>query len=346
MIAENGIKIIGKVEDTVSKKMEVFYNPIMKLNRDISVLLLKAIDKKEMQIGLPLSGSGIRGIRFLKELESEKIKRIYFNDYREGFEKELTENFKLNGVAFDSEQIIISNQEASKFLLSECGFDYIDIDPFGSPNPFLDGAIKRISRGGVLAVTATDTSALCGTYPKVCRRKYWAEPCHDFRMHEFGLRILIRKVQLIGVQFEKAMIPVFSYSRDHYMRVFFLCFKGKKKCDDVLKAHSIVDGYGPLWTGAIFDSELVDKMFEKNLKSELIDTDFMNMILKESKINLIGFYDIWKSCSKLKITCPKFEKIFDAVSSLGFKLCRTHFSECGLKTNMPEEQFLDILKKL
>ena len=41
-----------------------------------------------------------------------------------------------------------------------CGyFDYIDIDPFGSPNPFLAAAIGRITRNGIVAVTATDTAS-------------------------------------------------------------------------------------------------------------------------------------------------------------------------------------------
>jgi len=38
----------------------------MKLNRDIAVLLLNSADKEDMQIALPLAGSGIRGIRFLR----------------------------------------------------------------------------------------------------------------------------------------------------------------------------------------------------------------------------------------------------------------------------------------
>ena len=44
-------------------------------------------------------------------------------------------------------------------------------------------------------------------------------------MHEIGLRILIRRVQLAGSVYDKALIPILSYSKEHYMRVFFKCEK-------------------------------------------------------------------------------------------------------------------------
>ena len=80
MITEGKAKIDVKIEKIVSKKMETFYNPVMKFNRDISMLLLKSINNKNMQIGLPLAGSGVRGIRFLLELSKSKVKSVYFND--------------------------------------------------------------------------------------------------------------------------------------------------------------------------------------------------------------------------------------------------------------------------
>ncbi|MCU0373510.1 MAG: ATP-binding protein, partial [Ignavibacteria bacterium] len=77
------------------------------------------------------------------------------------------------------------------------GFDYIDIDPFGSPCPFLDAAIKRLSRGGILAVTATDTSALAGKSAVTEREfnidgsKRWVRfnysPAYDSKNKIFGV---------------------------------------------------------------------------------------------------------------------------------------------------------------
>ncbi|GAG35537.1 unnamed protein product, partial [marine sediment metagenome] len=227
-IAEGKALIFAPKEKKVSKKLPVFYNPAMKLNRDISVLLLNSIKNKDMQIALPLAGTGVRGARFLLELNKNKIKNISMNDYNGKASKIIEQNLKLNKIK-KTKKISITKKDANLFLLESSGFDYIDIDPFGTPNYFLDSAVKRLAREGILAVTATDTSALAGSFPAACKRKYWAVPIREELKHEIGLRILIRKVQLIGAQFDKALTPIFSYAEQHYMRAFFYCEKGKHK---------------------------------------------------------------------------------------------------------------------
>ena len=42
------------------------------------------------------------------------------------------------------------------------GWDYIDVDPFGSCLPFLEAAVAGVRDGGLLAVAATDLAVLCG----------------------------------------------------------------------------------------------------------------------------------------------------------------------------------------
>ena len=58
----------------VNARMEVFYNPEMISNRNISILLLNTISNKNMKLALPLAGSGIRALRFLQEIKKGKIK--------------------------------------------------------------------------------------------------------------------------------------------------------------------------------------------------------------------------------------------------------------------------------
>ena len=67
--------------EKISKEMNVFYNSVMSLNRDVSILLLNSVNKNNLQIADPLAASGIRSIRFLRELSESKIKKIYINDY-------------------------------------------------------------------------------------------------------------------------------------------------------------------------------------------------------------------------------------------------------------------------
>ena len=42
------------------------------------------------------------------------------------------------------------------------GWDFIDVDPFGSCLPFLEAAVAGANDGGVLAIAATDLTVLCG----------------------------------------------------------------------------------------------------------------------------------------------------------------------------------------
>jgi tRNA (guanine26-N2/guanine27-N2)-dimethyltransferase len=41
-------------------------------------------------------------------------------------------------------------------------FDVVDLDPYGSPAVFLDGAVQSVKDGGLLLVTCTDMAVLCG----------------------------------------------------------------------------------------------------------------------------------------------------------------------------------------
>ena len=326
----------------ISKKLPVFYNPAMKMNRDISVLLLNAIGNKDMVIADPLAGSAVRSIRFLKELKKGIIREIHINDYSDKAVELIKDNLTKNELEKDK-RIIISCNDANIFLMQSKGFHYIDIDPFGTPNPYLDSAAKKLARDGVLAVTATDTSALCGTYPKACARKYWAVPRRDEIMHETGLRILVRKVQLIGAQYDKALIPVFSYASEHYMRIFFICKKGKKKVDEMQKQHGYLSDAGPIWFGRLWDPKLAEKISKLNKDDKL--AKFLNIIYQESKIDTVGFYQLHAFCKKHKLRLRKTEDIKNQIIKKGFRVSDTHFSPYGIRSDIGEDNLKQILKK-
>ena len=370
-------KAIVKVytAETVSKELPVFYNPIMKLNRNISVLLLNSIDKKNMQIALPLAATGIRGIRFLLELKKGKIKGISFNDNSTEAVKLIKSNLKLNKIKL-KDKVKIFNLDANEFLLSSKGFDYIDIDPFGSPNFLLDSSVKRLGREGILAVTATDTGALCGSYKNVCLRKYSGRPLRSEFCHETGLRILVSKVQSIGAQYDKALTPIFSYSKEHYFRIFFECIKGKKKVDELMKnigyivhckkclfrkttkdifnsnkcsvCGSKLDYAGPLWLGQLWDKKLVTRMC-KNIKAlkdkELIK--FLKTIKKELKINSVGFYDVAQVVKHNKLkNVPKKDLLINEIKKAGFKAAETHIKPNSIRSSVTVKELGKIIKKI
>lgn len=355
----------------VHKKMDIFYNPIMASHRNISILLLNSISNKGMNIAYPLAGSGIRSLRFLQELKKGKINHLLANDVRDNFPKFFRSSLRENKI--QNKNISIFQQDASLFLLNRvadthkpdnfCGyFDYIDIDPFGSPNPFLDAAIARICRDGILAITATDTAALTGTYEKVTRRKYWAQPLRNYLMHEIGLRILIRKIQLQAIQFEKALIPLLSYSKDHYYRLYLQSSRGKEKCDEMVQQHqyflfchnclnfktsmynrekcscgNIFHFAGPLWVGNLGDYSLVQKMAQNNPFPE--EQKILNLLQAEYQQNKVGFYDLHVLSRKYKTEPPKMEPALKTLKGM-----RTHFTPTGIKTDKVLSEVLKAMR--
>lgn len=365
IISEGKVKFYASRDKAgkISKELEVFYNPVMTFNRDVSVLLLNALNQKGLQMCDLMAGSGVRSLRFLKELKQGIINHLVVNDYDDGFQELLKKNLKLNSIK-ENDKIEIKSMDANKLLLDSIGFDYIDIDPFGSPNNFLENAIVRLSRRGILALTATDTAPLAGTFPNTCMRKYWAKPLSNHLMHEIGLRILIRKVQLLGVQHDKALIPIYSYFKDHYFRIFFRCIKGKKECDKILLQHNYflycnncqsfrtskinhgiccnneMEYAGPLWIGELFNSALAKKILSMDKENR-----FLKTIYEESKIDAIGFYDIHVLAKKHKFAIPNYEKLLVALNKNG-KSSRTHFSEQGIKTTLNVRELLKEIHEL
>jgi tRNA (guanine26-N2/guanine27-N2)-dimethyltransferase len=336
-------------ETKISKQMDVFYNPRMKSNRDITIAVFNAWEKNKLQIADPFAASGIRAIRILKECKKEKIESIWLNDHSPDAIKQIKSNLKLNfpKKSFMSRaNVKIFMKDANMFLLESNGFDYIDLDPFGSPVAFLDSACKRIARNGILAVTATDTSALCGSFPDACKRKYAATPLRSPIMHELGLRILIKKCQEIAAQYDKALLPIFSYAKDHYMRVFFQCEKGKTKANEIVEQHKMITinntRVGPLWTGKLWDEKFVKKMETEEKETK----KFLDVIKEEASIEHVGFYDIHALCKKNKLHIPQYAPLMKAVETAGHNVARTHFSLNGIRSTIAEKELLEIIKKL
>jgi len=328
----------------ISRDLPVFYNPVMKYNRDISVALLRQWTRNEIRVGLPLAGSGVRGVRLLSEVSGMEV---HMNDGDSEACKCMRKNLKLNKC-----KATVYNKDANDFLRESMGFDYIDIDPFGSPNSFLDSAVKRIARDGILAVTATDTAPLCGTYPKAGMRKYWSVTHRGAVMHEIGLRILIRKVQLIGAQYDRALVPILSYSKDHYFRIFFLARKGKQKVDEVLDQHKHLrvnretyeqsyssipgDMCGPLWSGKLHDLSLIGK------DVVLGEDSFSKWLMAEDEADDGFVYPIHTIVGNLKLgEIPPRELIVDGVDGVV-----AHTVKDGVRSSMPYRKIIEIITRL
>jgi tRNA (guanine26-N2/guanine27-N2)-dimethyltransferase len=352
VIEEGKARISVPVAAAVTRKLPVFYNPAMAVNRDVSVLLLQALGKKGLRIADPLAGSGIRAIRFLKELQGSTIKEIVVNDIKPSFRKEFAKNLKLSKAP--KSKTVIETRDANALLHSNGFFDYIDIDPFGSPAPFMDAAASHLSRDAILALTATDTAALAGTAVPACKRKYWAAPMHNFLMHEMGMRILARKAQLVAAQYDRALVPIYCHATLHYSRIYLQVKKGRAAVKDVLARHEFVFYdktteairtskqnvakktevcAGPVWTGQLWDAKLAKKISSLPQRAET--AKLTKLLADEASIGTLGFYDVHKITSKTKCDVPAFEKVIKKLA----KASRTHFLPSGIRTTASPAAF-------
>lgn len=330
---EGSVVFKAQEKDVVSSEMSVFYNPVMKLNRDISVLCSTLL-KKDARVALPLAGSGVRALRLLKEGSREL--RMFVNDKREDFISDFEDSLDKNGL--QDCDVTITDTEANKFLNSQYSFDFIDIDPYGSPNFLLDSSVRKLRHDGFLSVTATDTAPLCGSYENACKRKYWALPLRNHEMHEVGLRILIRKIQLIGIQYEKALFPIISYSKDHYFKVVLKCVHRKSDCAKLYKKLGFYKEKGPMWLGSLYDKDVMKALEGNEYMSD--SQEFLDLLRNE--LDVLGFFDVHELGSEYKTgNVPKMDELLPLVDGR-----RTHFSPIGFKTRLSKEDVVRVFKKV
>lgn len=344
----------------ISKELKVFYNPIMKLNRDISLLVIQTYFKnKQINFCDPMAASGIRELRFLKTIPNQ-FKQLVLGDISKDAIKNIKKNFKANKIS--TKKLRLVNANAINTISQEY-YDFIEIDPFGSPVPFMDIAVQRIKHNGILSITATDTAALCGTYPKTTLRKYGIKVEKTLYYEELGLRNLIAYTQRQGAKYNKVLIPIISYSDTHYYKIFFKVTESRTKSVQMIKGHSYIQ-----WDKKTQETQILE--YEKNRESlgktyinSLCDKDFLSELqsninlIKDNtnvsnlitnlinEIDIVGYYNPHKFQKSFKFQSnKKFDEIIEILQEKGYKASRPHNNRLGIKTNANPDEFLDVMK--
>ncbi|ASA77472.1 tRNA (guanine(10)-N(2))-dimethyltransferase [Thermococcus sp. 5-4] len=352
----------------------VFYNPVMALNRDISVLAVGVL--KPRTVLDALSATGIRGIRYALETPVEEV---WLNDINEEAFNLILRNVRLNlGVdgerigekrlSFEGEKKVIANLDDANRIMAEKFryFDFLDLDPFGSPVEFLDTALRSVRRRGVLAVTATDTGVLCGAYRHACRRKYLAEPIRGELCHEAGLRILIGTVVRYAAKYDLGVEVLLAYYRDHYFRAFLRLKSGARKADGSIERLGYLwqdengkfgyensflpkrpAAYGPLWLGPLKNQEFADEVLKLANEYSLAHKKtlpFLETISEE--LDVPFHYDTHALARRNNLQVGKLVEIIEILRGKGYSATRTHFSPMAVKTDAPFEEVLEALRSL
>ncbi|GET86944.1 N(2), N(2)-dimethylguanosine tRNA methyltransferase, putative [Leishmania tarentolae] len=110
-------------------------------------------------------------------------------------------------------------------LLQQELMDVVDLDPYGSASPFLDGAFRCIKEGGLMLVTSTDSAILCGNFADTAHAKYGSMPYKAAHCHEAAVRTLLACVERVANRHQKFIVPLLSLHIDFYVRCFFRVYK-------------------------------------------------------------------------------------------------------------------------
>jgi len=237
-----------------------FYNPAMTFNREITIASIinyaESLENEKrnpkLKILEALGATGLRSVRFAKEIPEKFLKKIICNDINKDSVKTIHENIKShkvehlvegnldNAVKLMQENSIryedrktcsvlnnkrnISDTDINKDAkFSNLGYDVIDLDPFGSVTPFLDSAVQAIRDNGLLCLTCTDMAVLSGSQLQACYSYYGTWPVRTGQRktcHEQALRTLLHTVDSTCSKYGRSIVPLLSVSVDYYIRVF------------------------------------------------------------------------------------------------------------------------------
>jgi tRNA (guanine26-N2/guanine27-N2)-dimethyltransferase len=348
---------------SLTKKAETFFNPEMGHQRDITMSGLRIYQKMAghgLSICDPLAGTGVRSVRI--SLEVPGIDKITINDSNPRAFALIKKNWSMNKpnkrIGID-----ITNKRANVlFLENQKEFDYIDIDPFGSPINFVFNAGYALKSRSLLACTATDTGALCGAFPSTCFTRYGIKAVKTDFFKETGVRVLITAIMLELARHDMAFDPMYSHS-NHYFRVIGKVRRSKGMvsaqfrqigflayCQSCLYRSTAISGecpncgkkisiIGPLWLGKIKETGFCKKMLADMRSNDCRRTKELDTSLLE--IDSPGYYGMPRLFRVLKKAPAPLEHVMKTLKSKGYEASRTHLSPNGIKTDAPYEEVVD-----
>ena len=222
-----------QANETNETRGAVFYNPVQEFNRDTSILVINEFNEmlkeereaknKEhegIRVFEALAATGLRSVRYMKEIPS--ITKLVGNDIDKAATDLMKKNFEFNNCPEEKYQVETMDaiDLMNQYRRDKTFFDVVDLDPYGSANPFLEGAISSIANNGLLCVTFTDMAVLCARQPHVCFYKYGAAPLGKPYCHEQALRMVLYTINTMANKHGRRVEPLISLTVDFYIRLF------------------------------------------------------------------------------------------------------------------------------
>ena len=350
----------------------VFYNPKMSINRDLAILFVSSHFPRSKQVSLcdPMTGSGVRAVRYI--LETPNVGHIVAADREGGAVKLAWETILQNHLA---DRISVAHSDAHTLLTDHATdrFDIIDLDPFGSPAPFFESALRATTDQGVIAATATDMGPLSGARRTACMRKYGVSPVRTEFEKELAVRTLASCLSATACKLELGIRIAFAHATDHYARLYAVVNKGKKAANRTLaclgylthcptclfrnetrsisslgtkcvSCGALARIGGPFWLGPIWDAGTVENMIRRTpalASSRLAEVQKLLSRVQE-ELDAPRFYFTTDAlASAYRVKSPSLELLIESLRTIGYQATKTHFSPTGFRTNASIQTIVD-----
>ncbi len=332
---------------------KVFFNGQMAFNRDVSVMFLRALGGN-VTVADAMSATGARAVRIANEVPGCDV---VANDASPDAYEFIMRNIERNALT----NCRASNTDLRKLFADE-SFGYVDIDPFGSPMPYLHAAIGGCSKGGILAVTATDTAPLAGAHRKKCERRYGSRPIRGAMCHEGGLRILLSSIARELGKFDRGMVPLLCHSSDHYYRVYVRVTDTASHADETLAkliyigidpdtCQRVVSGtlsketpHGPFWGGRLFDDGILSRLDPEGVEKGRRCVKSID--LWRGELDHIPYvYSTDEMSSHAGVGSPPFSEFIERLSGIG-RVSPSHISPTSFRTEIPASDILSVLRSM
>ncbi len=378
LAAQTSVIAEGKAKLRISTDQGmVFYNPRMSFNRDIAILFARSHFPvwRHVRVCDPMTASGVRAVRYA--LECANVSNVTAADSNDGSVGSAAMTMDLNNV---TDRVSVVQADANMLLMSHVmgRFDLVDLDPYGSPGPFFESALRATIDDGVIAASATDMAPLTGARSAACIRKYGITPVRSEFEKEVAIRILASNIVTVAARLELGATIAFSHASDHYARIYAVVRKGRKLANESLKLLEFVEYCptclkrnhtpsleqirticedcgarlkigGPLWLGSLWDPVTVSRMVENcsTLESTRL-ADVHNMLsLIVGEMDAPPFYYRTDALSRsLRTRPPKLIDLLSLLHGKGYCAVRTHFHANGFRTDASNQDIISAFRYL
>jgi tRNA (guanine26-N2/guanine27-N2)-dimethyltransferase len=345
---------------------DVFFNPVQELNRDLTVAVLRAARAGELPgDGAPTWATGGDGPTYLDATAATGIRGV----------RAAAEGWDVTCADVDEDAVALCRENLARndldgeavhrnanALMHEEAFDVVDLDPFGTPMPFADAAMRGTRR--LCCVTATDTAPLCGAHFESGVRQYWTVPRNTEYHAEMGMRVLLSALIRTAARYDIAATPVFSHATAHYARTYLALDSGAQAADDRIDQLGYLDHCehclyreatpglvadpldscprcdegiqtaGPIWLGRTCDPGFARAVGDR-VTADMGTADEARDLCATLADELAEptHYDQHRLCKRWGVGATAMDDFLDALRAAGHAASRTHYGGTTFKTD-------------